>query len=468
MSEDVKATSASGVTRELATWAANLQYADLPPDVADMAKGLVLDFLRAVAIGVRTPWGNAVRGLALDLGSKGPSTILLFGDRIDPARAALVNGSFAHAADSDDTHVGSMLHPGAVVMPAAFAVAEHQGSNGSDVLAAIVAGYEAAIRLSLSVQPSHFKQGFQATGTCGTFGAAVAAGRLLGLSPSAMAGALGIAGSSAGGLAQFYYSGSWVKRIHAGKAAESGVMAALFARAGVEGPRDVIEGEAGFARAYAQSFDPTQITTGLGLTYKLPEITIKPHATSARLQAAVQATFALAGEQPIDPAAVEHIEIAIPRVILGRLTKSDPPDCSAAQMSLPFTVGLALVLAHQRGADRPLSVEDYRARLEDPQVRRLAAATVCRVDAAIDAATTDELVPARVVLRLADGTERAGSVDRPLGSPGEPLNARQRAVLFRSSVEDLVSTEAADKTASEVEHLEMSPSILGVTRGFIQ
>src|SRR5581483_2479351 len=170
------------------------------------------------------------------------------------------------------------------------------------------------------------------------------------------------------------------------------------------GPDDVLEGQAGFAHAYADAFDVDRIRDGLGRDFKLGEITIKPHGTSARLQASVQAIQDLAREQAIDPAAVESIEAGIPKVIAGRLTQADPPDVTAAQMSLPFTLGLAVVLAHQRGPAEPLSVDAYREHIDDREVRRLALAALCPVDAGIDAATTDELVPARVTVRLRDGS----------------------------------------------------------------
>ena len=440
-------------TRRLAQWASQLSYEDLDAGVAGTARTLVLDFMRAAVIGARTPWGAAIRDAARALGGTPTSTVLVFGDRIDAARAAFVNGCFGHAADIDDTHVGSMFHPAAVIMPAAFAVAELTGANGRATLAAIVAGYETAIRISLAVQPSHFKRGFQATGTVGVFGSAVAAAKLLGFDAARIAGTLGTAGSMAGGLAQFYYSGSSVKRIHAGRASEAGVLAALFANAGVEGPSDVLEGQAGFARAYADAFASERLFDGLGERYKLGEITLKPHATSARVQASVEAIFDMVRSAPIDPRDVVAIDAAIPSVIAGRLTQPDPPDCSAAQMSLPFTVALALVLAHERGADLPLSVDDYQARLTDRDVRRISAATDCRIDAGVEAMTTDEVVPARVTVRLRDGSERVASVDRALGAPGRPIDFDEAARLLRAAADGFIEPAALDAVVDAVARL---------------
>jgi 2-methylcitrate dehydratase PrpD len=451
-------------TAHLAAWAAEVHYGEVPPAVTDFAKGLILDFIRATATGARTPWATGVRDLIVQLGGSGRSTTFFFGDRLDPARAALVNGALAHATDMDDTHVGAMLHPGAAILPAVFAVAEDIDAPGQEVLSAMVVGYETAVRIALAVQPSHFQRGFQATATCGVFGAAAGAGRLLHLDADALAGALGIAGSSAAGLAQFYYSGSLVKRIHAGCAAQSGVMAALFAGAGLEGPRDILEGEAGFGHAYADKFDPTRILSGLGTDFKLPEVTIKPHATSARFQSAVEVALVLAAERGIRTEDIVAIEVAIPRVILGKLTQRNPPDVSAAQLSLPFTVGLAFTLGQRRGGELPLTVDDYRTWLDDAGVRRLARVTECRVDDEIDAGTTDECVPARISVTLADGSAQIGFIERPLGAPGRPLSPAQRDSLFSASLEGIASAAVAKGITEAVEELDQADSVQGLTR----
>ena len=171
-----------------------------------------------------------------------------------------MNGVIDGSLDWNDTHVGAMLHPGVVVWPAALAAAEMTAASGEQATAAVVAGYETVIALGLSVQPGHFHRGLQATATCGTFGAAVAAAKLFDLNVAGVRNALGIAASYASGIAQFYRSGSNVKRLHAGKAAAAGVEAALLARAGLGGPHDAIEGEQGFAHAFTDTFDPAPAT----------------------------------------------------------------------------------------------------------------------------------------------------------------------------------------------------------------
>jgi len=215
-----------GTTAVLAAWAEQFRLEQAPDEVVQRMKALILDLLRVTAVGARLPWSRATRKLALKLGGSGDSSILLCGSRIDAARAAWVNGAYAHACDLDDTHVGSMHHAGASILPAVLAVAEQENCDGRSLLEAAIIGYEASLRIGLATQPALFQRGFMATPTCGALGAALAVGKLLKFNASDLAGALGAAGAYAGGLAQFYHSGGVTKRLNGALGAESGVMAA--------------------------------------------------------------------------------------------------------------------------------------------------------------------------------------------------------------------------------------------------
>jgi len=458
-----------GITLRLAAWSSGLTSGDLANADLTRSKTLVLDLLRACAIGRSTPSSEAVRRLASALGGTPTSTVLVSGERLDAARAALVNGSYAHATDIDDTHVASMLHPGAAVIPAALATAELTGAEGDVLLAAIVAGYEVAVRVSRSLQPTHFRRGFQATGTCGALGAATAAARVLGLDEVATAGALGVAGSLAGGLAQFYYSGSEVKRVHAGLAAQNGVLAALLAREGVDGPQDALEGQAGFAHAYADGFPEASVIEGLGTELVIHDVVLKPHATSARLQSAVTAVCDLVSDAAIDPRSVTAVEVAIPEVIAARLTQPRPPDTTAAQMSLPFTLALVLVLCHDQGGPiAGLTQADYRAHLDDARVRRLADLVECRVDPEVSAATEQTgVVPATVSLVSGSQDRRTAHVPAPPGTGARPLTKAEHQELFRASVDGQLDPAALDRVIHAVENLHDPGALASVTQEFI-
>ena len=443
-----------GTTAFLAEWAAEFRLKDAPEAVVGRMKALVLDFLRVVAVGARMPWSRGARRMALELGGRGTSTILLYGDRLDAARSAFVNGAFAHACDLDDTHVGSMHHPGASVLPAALAMAEREDIGGRELLEAAICGYEASLRIGLAVQPAMFHRGFMATPTCGALGAALAVGKLLRFGPEDMAGALGAASSYAGGLAQFYKSGSFIKRINGGKAAESGIIAALLAKEGIWGPRDILEGGSGFFRAFSDESEPARVTGDLGRDFRLMEVSTKIHAGAGRLQASVDAGLFLSAEHGLIPEQVIDVEVGIPGVIQGRLTQVDPPDLQSAQLSVPFSVAMALTLGRLRGPQTAIRRADYEAALSSPQVLALSRRVRCVLDPEVEASTNTEEVPSRVTLRLADGRVLVARVEHPRGSPFRRMGWSELRALFQDTVAEALSAQAVAEVADLVAGLD--------------
>src|SRR5262245_1772521 len=275
-------------TKALAEFAADLDPAKLPSEVRQKLGWLLLDHLRVCSIGARLPWSDWARGYIGLVGKAGRSHVLYSGDTLNPQHATFMNVTFGSSFDGDDTHVGAMLHPGVAVWSAALATAEHVGASGPEVLAAVTAGYETIIRIGLALQPSHFKRGFQSTGTCDAFGTAAAAGRILfGGNERKILDAIGLAGGYPSGVAQFYFSGSSGKRIQAAHAAQMGVAAALLTQQGFSGPSDIIEGGGGFARAYADRWDPAVIEEGLGAQFHLMDVLTKSHAAAARVAAGI-------------------------------------------------------------------------------------------------------------------------------------------------------------------------------------
>jgi 2-methylcitrate dehydratase PrpD len=429
--------SLTGATKALADFAARLRGEDLPSAVTEILGDLLLDYLRVASIGADMPWSSWSRNYLATMGRNGSAPVLFDRRGLDPVSAGFLNTVYAGSIDADDTHVGSMLHPGSIVFSSALAACTN--TSGAEFLAAVAAGYEAMIRIGLSIQPTHFRRGFQSTATCGGFGAAVAASRLLFAgTPDAgrrVAESIGLVASFSGGLTQFYQSGSTVKRIHAARAAENGVFAALLTAHGFSGPTDILEGSNGFARAYADAFAPGIINAGLGSDYLLSGVTVKGHACSARVQAAVEGVLTLSREHDVDPAAIKDLYIGIPSVILGRLTIPRPVDVQAAQMSLPHSVALAAVLAAKAGEGFALSVGDYESSLNDPVVKGLEQRVRCEVDAQVEQATTAESVPARIVLTLNSGETRELFVSAPKGSPSRPFTPADHEARFHRELQ---------------------------------
>jgi 2-methylcitrate dehydratase PrpD len=460
--------SSEKTTACLSEWAANFRLEDAPAAVVERMKALVLDLLRVVAVGSTLPWSRNARQYALKLGGNATSTVLLYGDRLDAVRAAFVNGSFAHACDLDDTHVGSMHHSGASVLPAALAIAERENSSGRALLEAAICGYEASLRIGLAVQPQLFQKGFLATATVGPLGAALAAGKLLRFNAEDMAGALGAACTYAGGLAQFYKSGSVIKRVNAGKAAECGVIAALLTQEGIWGPRDILEGrEAGFFRAFSDQPDPSRVTDDLGRGYRLMEVSTKVHAGAGRLQATNDAGLSLAAEHNLGPGQIVDAEVGIPKVIQGMLTKNDPHDMQSAMLSVPFSLAMALALGRTRGAAAGVTPADYDNLINDPAVRALSMRVRCVVDPEIEAKTNTEEVPSRVTLKLADGRTLEARVDHPRGSPHRPMAWEDISELFRDTLAGILPGKSIAGVIDLVAGLDGKSTAREITAAFV-
>jgi 2-methylcitrate dehydratase PrpD len=278
-----------------------------------------------------------------------------------------------------------------------------------------------------------------------------------------IASSIGLVASFAGGLTQFYQSGSTVKRIHAARAAENGVAAALLARQGFTGPEDILEGANGFARAYADAADLGIVTGGLGSDYRLREVTVKGHACSARVQAAVEGILDLCKANHVDPDDVVDVFVGIPAVILGRLTIPRPVDVQAAQMSLPHSAALAVAMAGAAEDGFALSVTDYASSLHDPQVKLIEELVRCEVDPQVEAVTTAESVPARVTISMKDGTRHSTFVSAPKGSPSRPFTHDDHIARFRRELSKRLTGRACDEIIDIAENLSDLDKVARIT-----
>lgn len=452
-------------TMALASFAASLDTATLPAEVRQKLGWLLLDHLRVCSIGARLSWSDWSRRYVGLVGKAGASHVLFSTETVNPQHATFLNVTFGSSFDADDTHVGAMLHPGIAAWSAALAVAEHTGASGPEVLAAVVAGYETIIRIGLAVQPSHFKRGFQSTGTCDGFGTAAAAGRLLFQGadrPRRIADALGLAGGYASGLAQFYYSGGSAKRIHAAHAAEGGVSAALLAAEGYSGPNDIIEGQGGFARAYADGFKPELIEEGLGRRFHLMDVLVKSHAAAARVAAGIDAMLELREQHKFAIGDIASMALGIPKIIQGRLTNPHPVDLQAAQMCLPFSVALASKIKLAPGQIATLGISDFEAGLKDQSLHELEERTTIALDDEVEAASNELSTAARVSVTLRDGRTLSRLVPAPKGSPSRSFTGEEHEARFMQELSSRVSEKVCGEIIAMSRDLDrLDPRWLG-------
>lgn len=361
----------TGITRQLAQFSATLSIEDIPSSVIERARILIAD-TTAISIRARHDAEStaSVIATANALGSVGQCTV--FGDTQSYGAhgAALINGTLAHSLDFDDTHASASLHSSAPILPAALAAAEQCGASGADLIAGVIAGYEVQIRLALALNPQqHYDRGFHPTATTGTFGAAAAAARVMGLSTDQIENAFGAAGSQAAGSMQFLENGSWNKRFHVGHASANGLMAATLAANGYLGSSAAIEGGRGFLQAYAPNPDMSLAAADLGSVWQTLNLAVKPYPTCRYSHAAMDALIALRAANDIDYNDIEAVEVGLSKVgwkIIGdpEPAKRQPNSIVDGQFSMPFC---AAVVLRQGG----LGWDDYDTHLVDNETKQL-------------------------------------------------------------------------------------------------
>jgi len=412
-------------TRQLADYAVAVRYQDLPAEVVQRAKDVIADTIATVIFGYDLPWSQMIVAYVERMGARGKARILGPGGVRAPAPlAALCNGAMAHAFELDNlTWPNTGVHPGATMLVPALAVAQERGIGGRELIAAFVAGAETMIRIGRATKHNNESRGFHAPGTTGPFGAAIAAGRLLRLDAEKMTNAIGIAGSLAGGLLEFARSGTgaMVKRLHLGRAAEGGVLAASLAADGFTGPQSVLEGPFGYLNVFCGEHDLPALTRGLGEEYATLRIMLKRFPCHITAHTSVQAVEDLRAEHKYSGADVASIAIAGTEKMATINNIREPADIMMAQYSIPFCVALA----HFRNPRDPRSFE--KAAVSDPAIRALAA----RVTMAVaDEARHGRTLASTLTVTLKDGRVLGRRVADFKGTPESPLDPPEMREKF--------------------------------------
>jgi len=443
-----------GHTRALADFAAAVDVDRVPKEVVAAAKRAVLDTIGVALFGTTTEWAHFGRQYVHKYGKPGPSTVIGASSRASPRDAALLNGLFAHGFELDDTHVQSSSHPGCVVIPAALAVIPDSQNTGARFLSAVIAGYEVMGRVGAAVAPDHMTRGFHATGTVGVFGAATAAACMMGLGDEKTLAALGIAGSFCSGLNEFANEpwGDMIKRLHAGKAAESGVMAAQLAAAGYRGPATVLEGGQGFLKTFAARSDAKKLTKGLGATYEIARhISFKPYACCSNLFAAIDAIKHLRHTTQLASDAVRSVVVYTNRdAVQYHSQNRNIATIGAAQYSIPYVVAATL----EGLIDDPGSAFSA-SNIGNPRIVELCKKVTTSLDPSIDA-LFPKYEAARVVVRLRNGELVEKLIKHAWGSAKNPLTSADLERKFRQLTSGLLPDRAADRTLDLIRTLETS------------
>ena len=443
-------------TRELVEFLHALRPENLPDKVLDRARYFLLDYLAVTVRGSREESARCVQRMVRRVtqaavpSATNCAAVIGTPIRTLPVYAALANGTAAHGIEHDDTHSGGSIHLGATMYSAALALSEIKPDTSSETFfTAVVAGYEAAARLAMALQAKeHYALGFHPTPTCGVFGAAITASKLLELTAEQTLAAMGIAGSMAAGSMEFLAEGAWTKRIHPGLAARNGIEAALLAAEGITGPRHILEGRDGFLYAYSRHPVAERLTERLGDDYEILQTGVKPHACCRYMQGPIDAILALVRKHAIQPRQIHAIEVAVLEagwaiVAEPRRQKYHPQSVVDAQFSMPF--GAAVAALHGAAGLDQFTLEQVRS----PLVREMMGKVVLTKDTRLENNFPREW-PARAAIQLTDGSRYETSIRFPKGDPENPLSWDEMNAKFRSLAGAVLSPRQCDEVIRQV------------------
>jgi 2-methylcitrate dehydratase PrpD len=410
----------------LSDWLVSWRARGLPEETLQTARYYVTDWLGSALAGQSTDAGKKLISYAT-LQPPGPCRVVGSDLTGSAELIALVNGGLSHIVEMDDLDRGSVVHPGAVIIPSALAIAERENASGCDFLSAVVAGYEVAIRIGQAVGKAHYHY-FHNTSTCGVFGAAAAAGWLLQLTLAQMVWALGNAGTQASGLWQFNADGDMSKHLHAGRAAANGVLAADLARQDFTGARRILEGPRGFFPAMAPDADPDAVLTGLEQAnprFKIGGVSIKPFASCRHTHPAIDAALEL---RPQVDGPVARVTIDTYQAALDLCDNPEPETPYAAKFSLQYCVASALC----RGE---VGLSDFSpAAISSTEIRTLLPRIKPRLKTVLEKRYPAEW-PVHLRIVLEDGRSVESSIDHPKGDPERRLSHHELEAKFRQLAE---------------------------------
>lgn len=419
------------VTRTLARFLVEHRADAIPERVRHEAARSLLNWMGCAVGGSRHE--TVERALAALAPFSGPAeaTVLGRGERLDIMLAALMNGITSHTFDFDDTHLKTVIHPSGPVAAAILALAERRPVSGREFLHAFILGVETECRIGNSIYPDHYDVGWHITGTAGVFGAAAAAGRLLGLNEQQMTWALGTAATQASGLREMF--GTMCKPFHPGNAARNGLMSALLAQQNFTSSNQGIEAKRGFAHVLATAFKPQEITERLGETWEVVLNTYKPFACGIVIHPTIDGCIQLRNEHKLAAEDIAAIALKAHPLVLELTGKRTPQVGLEGKFSVYHSAAVAII----HGAAGEAQYTD--ACVRDPRVSALRD----RVTASADPGVHEDQV--RITITLKDGRTLEKSVAHAIGSLERPMSDADLEAKFRSLAHGVLSNAETDR-----------------------
>lgn len=440
-----------GISELLVDFLYHLNYDNLPSEVIHQAKRCLLDYLGVVLEGSTTETAKKVRTFLSKFGDEAKITAIGYRRKTDIFKASLANGITSHVLELDDGERRASVHPGSAVISTLLPLVEQENIDGRRAIVGMVVGYEIAIRIGRAIQPSHRSCGFHATATCGTFGAAMAASKVLNLSEKEMSCALGIAGTSASGLLQFLEDGSEIKQYHPGKAALCGLLAAYLAQSGFTAPNNILEGERAFFQSASDEYNVSECINSLGKKFAILDVYFKPYAACRHCHAPIEAILNIRSKKDVRVDKVEKINVLTYKSAVDGHNNPYPQSLVGAKMSVPFSVAVAL----KTGRAGPK--EFTPASFNNSEILNLAK----RVEVKEEPALTN-LVPGKrpaiVEIITKDGNKFRERVDLPKGEPENPITDEE---IKKKFVELASCCRSKEEIANILEIVENTEEKIG-------
>lgn len=400
---------------DLAAFASQLQYSDIPEEVSLRCEDLFLDTMASILAGSGARAVKAMGKYAEVMGpASGKSEDFVNRRGTSPVFAAMVNAAAAHVVEQDDVHNGSVFHPAAVIFPPALAVAQALGASGKDFITASVVGYEVGIRIGEFLGRSHYKI-FHTTGTAGTVAAAVTVGRLLKLTPEQMLHAIGSAGTQAAGLWEFLRDAADSKQLHTAHAAANGLASAYLALEGFTGARRILEGAQGMAAGMSTDANPAKLVDRLGTRWALPETSFKFHASCRHTHPAADALQQAMKQHKLKASDIASV---ITHVHQGAIDVLGPVTDPQTVHQSKFSMGTVLALIALRNS---ADLAGFDGALKDAAVANFRDRVTMELDEEVDTAYPQRWI-GKVTVQTTDGRSLTGRVDEPKGDPGNTLS----------------------------------------------
>jgi 2-methylcitrate dehydratase PrpD len=459
-----------GLTQEVAKYVARTRYRDVPKDVMQLARGFILDGLGVALAGSTDECSQIVQRQIRHASGRGESSILGTALSAPAPKAALANGVAGHAMDYDDTQLstskeavyGLLTHPTTPVLAAVLAIGEREKISGKEFVLAYLLGVEVECRLADAINPHHYQSGFHSTATMGGLGAAMATGKILRLKEDQLLHTLGIAASMASGLRENF--GTMTKPLHAGRAAENGVNAALLARDGFTAATNILEARRGFFNAMAGGYDESKISGRLGAPYfmKEPGISIKPYPSGSLSHPAQDLILDLVRQHDLRADDIERIDVGTNSNVPNALIYPMPKTALEGKFSIPFCMAIA-VLERKAGIAQ---FEDRKVR--DKKVIELMKRVNLYVDDELEKLGYDQ-VRSRIRIALKKGRTIEGRYDVARGHPEKPMSWAELGDKFRDCaalvLPDRNAEDVVNLTARVEEMKSLTPLIRALTGG---